>query len=134
MPCYRNPNPHPVSVTLLEPRTSLKVFPWRWPASRVPEGGAQSVELSAELARVMVSTGMLEACPGEPPVQAQPAPPAAPPVPEPEPEPVDVVTPTPEQLATAAAPIPDPAREDTVRIEAPSRKSQRRRFYVPEEG
>jgi hypothetical protein len=134
MPRYINPNTFPVSITILEPRTCVLVYPEAWPRSRVPANGLHSIELDALLARPLVSVGMLklavmvetaaapdevpvvfsvpeklvESTPGEPPVQIQVRP---------------------ETLAPVA-PV------ESVKPEAiiePSKPAKRRRFHVPAE-
>jgi len=63
MPVYVNPNPHPITIALHEPRTSLAIFPKAWARSRLPEGAKQEVELDAALARPLIQVGMLTLAP-----------------------------------------------------------------------
>lgn len=63
MPRYRNPNPHPIVVSITEPRISMTVFPATWARTRLPTGARQEIELDAVLARPFLRTGMLALVP-----------------------------------------------------------------------
>jgi hypothetical protein len=65
MPRYRNPNPHPIVVSITEPRISVTVFPFAWAKTRLPTGARQEVELDAVLARPFLRMHMLEQSPAE---------------------------------------------------------------------
>ena len=127
MPVYLNPNPHPVVISLSAPRISMTVFPARWAASRVPNGGRQFIELDACLAREVVRIGML---------QAAPAPAAAPteelPPPEPAPSVPSVVEAADPEPAPASPPQSDIETVPITKVKA-AKKPRAARFFVPPE-
>lgn len=135
MPTYVNPNPHPVQVTLLTPRTSIAVFPRAWPKSRIPDGGKQVLELDTMLARPLVQIGMLipqaEAprLPVTQPVRVEVTPPTEKAVAKPKPTPTKVEAeaeayePTHEERNATLDPHPQPKVRDSTTLIAKRKKA-----------
>lgn len=60
MPRYINPNNHPVTVSITDPRISIVVYPHSWTKARLHQGARQHIELDPMLAKVFLQSRMLK--------------------------------------------------------------------------
>ncbi len=60
MPRYINPNNHPVTVSITDPRISIVVYPHSWTKARLHAGARQHIELDPALAKVFLQSRMLK--------------------------------------------------------------------------